>query len=428
MIRLRAGDRRVGAARARGADPGTAAAQGRGDGAREARPFFDTRASTTAGDAAAQRQGPRRAARPARPLRRARRRPADRHAARAAQDRRRAHRPQQWQPRRHRALLPARQRDARSGCRVPTSPPSTLAKRIDAPRRRDDPALPAGLPRDPGVRQRRARRARPRRPRARRHRLAAGRRWRSPRSRRRLVRGRGAARAPAQRRRGARGARGERPAGARRTTRFAGGEQARLTLFGAAGGPRLAWRVDDKASSSEHYDGVVDADQRPPAVARQPRQGRTRRASSTTTRARPRAATRHRGQDLTAPGWLPATAHRTSSGPFSHAWSDVDDDNVADAGRGGHARRAATSSSRSPRSPTTGRRAARRPHLCSWDPVGDRSSWETTASSTTTQAFYLVSKFHDHLAPRRSASTRRRRVRDHRPGADAVARRRRHRG
>ena len=49
------------------------------------------------------------------------------------------------------------------------------------------------------------------------------------------------------------------PSGARRTTGFASGEQAGLTLFGAAGGPRLAWRVDYKATSREHYDGVVDA-------------------------------------------------------------------------------------------------------------------------------------------------------------------------
>ena len=49
------------------------------------------------------------------------------------------------------------------------------------------------------------------------------------------------------------------PSGARRTTDFAGGEQARLTLFGAAGGPRLAWRVDYEATTREHYDGIVDA-------------------------------------------------------------------------------------------------------------------------------------------------------------------------
>ena len=36
-------------------------------------------------------------------------------------------------------------------------------------------------------------------------------------------------------------------------------ETARLTLFGAKGGPRLAWRVTFRASSIEHYVGVVDA-------------------------------------------------------------------------------------------------------------------------------------------------------------------------
>ena len=32
---------------------------------------------------------------------------------------------------------------------------------------------------------------------------------------------------------------------------------------------------------------------------------------------------------LTGPGWLPASASNLT-GPFSHAWSDIDDDNVAD--------------------------------------------------------------------------------------------------
>ena len=59
-----------------------------------------------------------------------------------------------------------------------------------------------------------------------------------------------------------------RSVGAARAT----GDEARRTLFGG----RLAWRVDVEAGPGEHYDGVVDADQRAAAVARQPRQERLR--------------------------------------------------------------------------------------------------------------------------------------------------------
>ena len=119
------------------------------------------------------------------------------------------------------------------------------------------------------------------------------------------------------------------PSGARRTTRFASGEQARLTLFGARSGPRLAWRVDFKASSSEHYDGIVDA-----------RTGsllyRANRVKAYSAKVfeyyagAPVGGDPDHVEDLTAPGWLPATATNLT-GPFSHAWSDVDDDNEAGA-------------------------------------------------------------------------------------------------
>src|SRR4051794_1427479 len=117
------------------------------------------------------------------------------------------------------------------------------------------------------------------------------------------------------------------PSGARRTTGFASGEQARLTLFGAAAGPRLAWRVDYKATSREHYDGVVDATS-----------GRllwrANRVKSYTGNVfdyylgAPDGGTL-RDQDLTTPGWLPSTATNLT-GPNAHTWSDIDDDNVAD--------------------------------------------------------------------------------------------------
>jgi extracellular elastinolytic metalloproteinase len=184
------------------------------------------------------------------------------------------------------------------------------------------------------------------------------------------------------------------PSGARRTTAFASGEQARLTLFGAAGGPRLAWRVDYKATSREHYDGVVDATS-----------GRllwrANRVKSFTGNVfdyylgAPDGGTL-RDQDLTTPGWLPSTATNLT-GPNAHTWSDINDDNVAQpteevTPESGDFNFAFT--------PFTVNGAPRclPNHICGWDPVGDRSSWETNRKQSATQAFFLVNKFHDHLA------------------------------
>jgi extracellular elastinolytic metalloproteinase len=192
-----------------------------------------------------------------------------------------------------------------------------------------------------------------------------------------------------------RGVRVERgPSGARRTTAFASGEQARLTLFGAASGPRLAWRVDFNATSREHYDGVVDA-----STGRL--LWRANRVKSYTGNVfdyylgAPDGGTL-RTQDLTTPGWLPATATNLT-GPNAHTWSDVNDDNVAqpteevtpESGDFNFAFTPFTVNGPPRCTPT---------HICGWDPVGDRSSWQANRKQSATQAFFLVNKFHDHLA------------------------------
>ena len=114
-------------------------------------------------------------------------------------------------------------------------------------------------------------------------------------------------------------------------------------------------------------------------------------------------------------------------------WADVDDDDVADAARGDRARAPArTSSTRSRAFP------ARRPNCpaaepCAWDPAGPRPRGRRTATQNGVQAFYLVSRFHDHLAgdadrlQRRLGQLRGRRHRRRRSGADPDRRRRRHR-
>ncbi len=185
------------------------------------------------------------------------------------------------------------------------------------------------------------------------------------------------------------------PSGARRTTRFATGEQARLTLFGAQSGPRLAWRVDFRASSSEHYDGIVDAQTGRLLYRANRVKGYSARVFDYYAGA-PQGGDPNRLQDLTTPGWLPATATNLT-GPFSHAWSDVNDDNLA-----------TPSEEVTPTSGDfqftfvpfndNGPPRCTPTHLCSWDPVGARSSWQTNRKQSTTEAFFMVSKYHDHLA------------------------------
>ena len=178
------------------------------------------------------------------------------------------------------------------------------------------------------------------------------------------------------------------PEGVRRTTRFAGGDVARLVLFGTGRGTRLAWHLTYRADSGAHYDAVVDAT----SGAVLFRQDLVKDA------ARAEVFRSHPGLepevliDFEARGWLPAGSDELQ-GRYAHVYADLDDDQspgpdeeVGRAGRhfeftfqdfGG-----------------TGCVAAAR---CSWDPASG-GSWEANRSRSGVQAFYLVNHFRDHLA------------------------------
>ena len=340
--------------------------QGRGAGGPELKPFFDSRVGAHTG-------APARAGKTARVAR-------ERSALRARlgrsgvldvnpltgtprsllKTRRRPHRPQRRGARRRIARSYLRANATRSGCR-PRDVDALVARQARRRAgRRHDPALPAGLPRDPGLRQRRPCRARPRRPRARRHRLAAagpvgrlGHAAGSTRPRRcaRLQRSVGAARA---------GACSERPD--RRAPHDALRERrAPSSRCSAPGRPAagLAGRLQGELERALRRGRRRD--RRAACCAAPTASRRTRRASSTTTPARPRAATptrrgphraglaaRHRARTSAARSRTRGPTSTTTTWPTPPRRSRP---------------RAATSSSRSPRSPTTARRAARRPTL-----------------------------------------------------------------
>jgi extracellular elastinolytic metalloproteinase len=181
---------------------------------------------------------------------------------------------------------------------------------------------------------------------------------------------------------------------ARSVGQDATGGGGKLTLFGAKGGPRLAWRVEFAPSSSEHYVGVVDA-----------RSGRLLWRANRVKRYSANVFDYYAGApeggdfttvDLTTPGWLPADAD-TLEGPYSVAYPDENDNDVRDpseviAPESGDFQFPFTPFD----NPTPAERCTPT-HLCSWDPA-DRDSWRVNREQSTTQAFYLVSKFHDHLA------------------------------
>jgi len=185
------------------------------------------------------------------------------------------------------------------------------------------------------------------------------------------------------------------PTGPRRETTFSTGDRAALVLFGGAGDVRLAWQVTYEASSAAWYDAVVDA--ATGAVLR-----RANMVDSLTANVfhnYPGAPVGGTQTPEVLDGYLTGGAAATTlSGPNAHAWSDVDDNDVA-----APAEEVDPSVLTAPDlafqsfndTNTLGNCDAA--HPCSWD-AGVASSWDTNRRQNATQAFWYVNHFHDHLA------------------------------
>ncbi|HWM12834.1 MAG TPA: M36 family metallopeptidase, partial [Solirubrobacteraceae bacterium] len=179
------------------------------------------------------------------------------------------------------------------------------------------------------------------------------------------------------------------PDGARRVTRFAGGDFARLVLFGGPRATRLAWHLTYRAGSLAHYDAVVDAAD----GAILYRQNLVRHASDAQVFPSHPAAGAQVTLDLEDAGWIAPTTN-VLSGPYARAYSDFDgDDAVSPAEE--ITRTAGSFVFPFDDFPPAGGCTAQA--LCSWDP-GDSNSWEVNRKQNGVQAFYLVNRFHDHLA------------------------------
>ncbi|HET7529905.1 MAG TPA: M36 family metallopeptidase [Mycobacteriales bacterium] len=200
------------------------------------------------------------------------------------------------------------------------------------------------------------------------------------------------------------------PTGLREETRFGGDDIARLVIFGGYGAPRLAWHVIATVSSVATYDAVVDAT----TGAVLYRQNLVKSDSNATVWANyPGAAIGGSATtvNLTAPtaaspaGYLNPGA-TTLIGPNAHTWSDVNDDDQAEAGE-----EVGPSGGTDFTYPFTDFSAqASQGHcsasaMCSWDAdlgAGESflspTSWQTNRQQNAVQAFWYVNNFHDHLA------------------------------
>ena len=184
------------------------------------------------------------------------------------------------------------------------------------------------------------------------------------------------------------------PTGARHTTTFEGGDFARLVLFGAAAEAKLAWHVTYRASSTAFYDAVVDAT----TGAILFRQNLTKAVSNAQVYPNHPIDSTPVTVDLETLG-LPAGSTELD-GEYSRQWADLDDDDAVDAGE--ETVPSAGTDFLHPFSPylppTITACTATEP--CAWDTTssGSRTATRTiNQQQNGVQAFYLVSRFHDHL-------------------------------
>ena len=171
------------------------------------------------------------------------------------------------------------------------------------------------------------------------------------------------------------------PSGVRRMTRFAGGEFARLVLFGR----RLGWHLTYRATSAAHYDAVVDA-----------MSGEILFRQNLTKDAAPALAYEsHPGPapiqiDLEQRGWISPLAG-VLDGPYARTYSDADGNDAVSAAE--EITRTAAGGFRY----TLTEFGDCAPVLCTWDPIGP-NSWRVNRSQNGVQAFYLVNRIREHLA------------------------------
>ena len=184
----------------------------------------------------------------------------------------------------------------------------------------------------------------------------------------------------------------KRSSGATRGTVFADGDRASLVAFRTASGTRLAWQTLTTPGAGQMYSHVVDATTGRVVYRRnlvQNDNGDIWRYWPGS----PKGGTRQ-NVNFTRRGWLPSGSPRLA-GNNTHVWSDVNDDNRAQAAE------EVAPGARSFTFPFTNFNAVdgapcSAKYKCSWA-SGLENSWRNNRKQNAVQVFYFVNKFHDHL-------------------------------
>ena len=184
----------------------------------------------------------------------------------------------------------------------------------------------------------------------------------------------------------------KRSSGTTRGTVFADGDRASLVAFRTAGGTRLAWQTLTTPGAGQMYSHVVDATTGRVVYRRnlvQNDHGKVWRYWPGS----PKGGTRQ-DVDFTGRGWLPSGSPRLA-GNNTHVWSDVNDDNRAQAteevGPGARSFMFPFTNFNSVDGPPCSDR-----YKCSWA-SGLDNSWQNNRKQNAVQVFYYVNRFHDHL-------------------------------
>jgi extracellular elastinolytic metalloproteinase len=176
--------------------------------------------------------------------------------------------------------------------------------------------------------------------------------------------------------------------GATRATTYSDGTTAELTLDQR----RLVWRVTYRSSSAEVWDAFVDA-----------RSGKVRRRVNMVKSDTPASVWENYpmagaaiggnavARNLEQNGWLAAGAQKLL-GPNVHAYSDIDDNDVADASEEVAPPFSILLTTFTPAS--SGCLAAK---PCTWN-QNSPGSWNANRRQNAVQAFYFANRFHDWLA------------------------------
>ena len=181
-------------------------------------------------------------------------------------------------------------------------------------------------------------------------------------------------------------------ADAARSTEFAGGHTARLVLFGDASGPRLAWLVMAKASSTAYYVELRDAND----ASLLYRANLVKYATGTgkAWRYYPGAASGGTRGNVVFPVYNGSKLFNSRT----HTWSDLNDDDVAQASEEVPANSGTSWNPSFTTSFPSHDQAGCSPSFpCTWN-SSIASSWAANRAQNAQQVFWYVNNFHDWLA------------------------------